>query len=94
MGSERETRRHERALERRETTRERETCTLRCTRENERDTWLQREREPRTRARERERAHASATWRGNDLEGARKPSDKLSLGSTVYIPSPCLRNEY
>ena len=38
---------------------ERETCTLRCTRENERDTWLQRERErePRTRARERERAH-------------------------------------
>ena len=39
----------------RDAERERETCTLRCTRKNERDTWLQREREPRTRERERER---------------------------------------
>ena len=50
--------RETRRPEAREGTREerdaaRETCTLRCTRENERDTWLQRERA----THERERAH-------------------------------------
>ena len=46
-GEARETRRpeaREGTREERDAARERETCMLRCTRENERDTWLQRER--------------------------------------------------
>ena len=39
---------------------ERETCTLRCTRERTRETRGSKEREPRTRARERERERAHA----------------------------------
>ena len=44
-----------------------------------------------TRTRECDVAGCGASY--IEVRGVRKPSDKLSLGTTVYIPSPCLRNE-
>ena len=67
--------------ERRETPRERETCTLRCTRERTRETRGSKEREPRTRARERESTRtrecdvAGCASYIEALEGARRSEE-------------------